>query len=97
MVSVKAADWVTKGNGFLGSKKYEDALECFDRAIEIDPDYEGAWNNKGTTLSRMGKYEDAIKCYDRALKINPKYIPAWTNKSVELKELGNEIGGREQP
>ena len=30
--------------------KYEEAIKCYDKAIEIDPNYADAWNNKGLAL-----------------------------------------------
>ena len=33
--------------GYYVSEEYEDAIECFDKAIEIKPDFADAWNSKG--------------------------------------------------
>ena len=68
-------------------KKYEKAIECYDRALEINPNFVEAWNNKGNVLDELGRYEEAIECYDKALEINPNYAEAWNNKGVTLSML----------
>lgn len=27
--------------------RYEEAIDCYNQAIQIDPNYASAWNNKG--------------------------------------------------
>jgi len=53
--------------GNLG--KYEEAIVCCDKAIEIDPDNVAAYHNKGIDLDSLGKYEEAIVCCDKAIEI----------------------------
>ncbi|MGB6590948.1 MAG: tetratricopeptide repeat protein [Candidatus Nitrosopolaris sp.] len=36
---------------FLG--KYNEAVECHDKALEIDPNNDGAWNTKGLALYNL--------------------------------------------
>ena len=36
-------------------RKFDDALICFDKAIELAPEYAGAIFNKANTLNEMGK------------------------------------------
>ena len=68
-------------------KKYEKAIECYDRALEINQNYAEAWYSKGYALYRLGRYKEAIGCYDRALKINQNYVEALNNKGVALSKL----------
>jgi len=44
-------------------------LTCFDKAIEIDPDYAFTWNNKGVALELLGKYSESLKCFEKAEEI----------------------------
>jgi len=69
-------------------EKYEEALRCFDIALEIDPNFTGALGNKGYTLNELKKYEEAIKCFDRALEIDPKDFKSCHNKGRALWKLG---------
>ena len=69
--------------------KYEEAIECYDEAIRINPDYASAYLNKGSALSDLGKKEEAIECYDEAIRIKPDYA-AYFNKGIALSELGKK-------
>jgi tetratricopeptide (TPR) repeat protein len=81
-------DWLRLGY-WLGEAKrdFDAAIACYDRAIEIDPNYAYAWYNKGFSLHSLQKYEQAIECYERAIKIDPNYANAWTNKGNSLNNL----------
>lgn len=64
----KVIVWNNKGVTLSRLGKYDEALEAYDQALRIDPDYPNAWNNKGVVLSRLGKYPEALEAFDRALQ-----------------------------
>ena len=68
-------------------KDYNYAIICFDKAIDIDPQYATAYYNKGLALSALGRKDDAIDCYDKAIDIDPQYAKAYYNKGVALFDL----------
>ena len=63
--------WTEKGwtLGKLG--KYEKALECFDRAIQINPENVRTWRGKGTVLAILGKYPEAMTCFEKGIGLDP--------------------------
>ena len=63
-----AEDWVEKGNSFFFENKFNESIEAFDKAIELNPQYDVAWNNKGLALNKRGEYNLAIKAYDKAIQ-----------------------------
>jgi tetratricopeptide (TPR) repeat protein len=70
-----------------GLKRFDEALECYERAIAINPRSAWAWNNKGWNLASQGRNDEAIKCYDRAIEIIPSEVLPWINKCESLKAL----------
>ncbi|HJN57701.1 MAG: tetratricopeptide repeat protein [Nitrososphaerales archaeon] len=52
--------------------KFEEAIKCYNKVLDIDPKDIDALNNKGIALGKLGKLDEAIKCYDKASKINPE-------------------------
>jgi len=56
-----------KGIALYELKQYQDAIKCYDTAIELFPKYSLAYNNKGAALNTLKQYQDAIKCYDKAI------------------------------
>ncbi|MFX0201566.1 MAG: tetratricopeptide repeat protein, partial [Candidatus Hodarchaeota archaeon] len=85
---IYARAWVSKGIPLGRSGKPEEAMECFDKAVKINPKDARAWVNKGVVLDKLGKPEEVMKCYDRALKIYPGNPLIWYKKGVALGELG---------
>jgi len=85
---LEAWEMVNKGSALENLGKHQEAIECYDKALEINPRLAEAWNNKGLALDNLGKYEEAIDCYDKTLKINPRFAEAWNNKGNALGILG---------
>jgi tetratricopeptide (TPR) repeat protein len=81
-------EYVLKGNEHHFKKEYSEAIEWYDKAIEINPNYVDAWNNKGIALEYSGKHKEAIEYYDKALQLDPKYVDAWNNKGLALYNSG---------
>ncbi len=70
--------------------RLEEALACYEKAIEINPKDEMAWVDKGWALDELGRYEEASACYDKAIEINPKDARVWSFKSWALDDLGRD-------
>ncbi|MDR2205125.1 MAG: tetratricopeptide repeat protein [Flavobacteriaceae bacterium] len=85
---MKAEDWFNKGSEHFSKGEYQEAIECYDKAIDINPDYAEAYNNKGSALGILGKYEEAIECYDKAIELKPDNAEAYYNKGITLSYLG---------
>ena len=62
-------------------------LSCFEKVIQIDPNFVQAHSNLGVVLKELGEYQKAISCYEKAIKINPHYAEAYNNLGIALKEL----------
>ena len=50
---------------------WKEAVYRFEKAIEIDPSYGGAWNNLGIAYEQMGRFDEARKAYEKALVLEP--------------------------
>jgi len=53
--------------------RHEEALEVFNKALEINPNDEWALTNKGLTLENLGRYDEALQTLEKAIKIDPDY------------------------
>jgi tetratricopeptide (TPR) repeat protein len=78
---------VTKGLELELDKKYEEAIQCYDEALKINPNDESVWENKADALGSLDKFEEAIQCYDEALKINPENDYALKMKGSSFASL----------
>jgi tetratricopeptide (TPR) repeat protein len=44
-----------------------EAIDSFNQAIKLKPDFDYAYNNKGNVLYTIGKYQEAIDSYNNAI------------------------------
>jgi tetratricopeptide (TPR) repeat protein len=73
-------------NARLGQIKA--ALEDYNRAIELFPEYPVAYNNRGNLLLAIGQLTEAMKDFDRALVLAPGYAAAYSNRANAEMRLG---------
>lgn len=84
----RSEEHLVMGNTLYSQGKYEDAIECFNKSLQIHLGNNTAWNNKGLALSKTGKFDEAIRCYDKALVISPKDYVVLNNKGSALYKNG---------
>lgn len=85
--AIKAEQWIGKGDDLYGLQRYDEALEAYDQAIEIDPDDAEKWICRGNALTGLELYEEALESYRRATGIDPDNATAWQNVGITLYEL----------
>jgi tetratricopeptide (TPR) repeat protein len=66
-------EFYKKGLAHAKIEDYEEAIKCFDKAVQIDPNNALAWISKANALIEYGNGEEAKKCLDKARKIDSKY------------------------
>jgi len=86
-VSVNSDYWNNKAVAFHALGLYEDALECYGRALELNQDDPDLWQNKGATLICLKRHEEAIHALEIAIKLSPKVGDFWNNKGRAHQEL----------
>ena len=86
----------TSGNAFahyhLGSAladqaKPAEAIQQYEQALQLKPDYPEALNNFGIALARQGKLAEAIQHYERVLQLRP-------GSAGTLNNLGAALAGQ---
>jgi len=84
-----SVEWNNKGVALSRQGNYNEALICFDKALELDPEFAYALNGKGNALYKLGNYDEALICFEKALELDPKFVNAWNGKGGALYKLGN--------
>ncbi len=69
--------------------KFAEAIDNYQRAIQIKPDFALGYINLGTLLQKEGRIDDAIAQFNKALELKPDSIEAYA-------KLGNLLIGREK-
>ena len=80
--------WWLKGTALCHLNCYNDALDCYQIALKINPGVASLWQNSGLLLSAMDRPEKAIDMYNRALEIDPDDVQLWISKAILWAELG---------
>jgi tetratricopeptide (TPR) repeat protein len=71
----------------MKNRRYADALEEWNKALDLDATDAQAHNNVGVALMETGKTDQAIEHYRKALGIHPKFSEACNN-------LGEALAGK---
>jgi tetratricopeptide (TPR) repeat protein/DNA-binding transcriptional ArsR family regulator len=74
----EAKDWSVKGYFLNRLKRYEQALECLDKAIEKDSNYAKSLAIRGNVLKNLKRYDEALVFYDRAIELDDNDKLAWS-------------------
>jgi len=64
------------------------AIECYERAIAIDPNYAAAYSNLGVVKQQIGRLPEAIAHYRQALAIDRNLAETASNLGSALAEAG---------
>ena len=65
--------WNDQGNYLSVLDHFDEAIECFDKVIELYPD-KTAWNNKAFIYLQMQEFDKALESYEMAYKMAPDDI-----------------------
>jgi len=76
------------GAALHGQGKLQEAVQAYDKAIQLNPDYAEAYCNRGNTLKDLGRLDEALQNYDKVIQLKPDFAEAYCNLGAVLKELG---------
>ncbi|MGD1071380.1 MAG: tetratricopeptide repeat protein [Bryobacteraceae bacterium] len=69
-----------------------EAIEHFEAALRLQPNYPQAYNNLGIALMELpGRLPEAIADFQTALRIQPKYPEAYNNLGVALSRIPGHL------
>lgn len=89
----KCEELKEKGNDFLKSDNFDQAIKAYTEAIELDP-YNAKLNsviyaNRGLVFSKMRKLDEAIKDFNSSIELNSTYYKAYLRRGEAYNSNGD--------
>jgi len=63
-----AMQYFSEGNSLFEAGKIEEAIQSYNKAIELNPNLAEIHYNKGVALFNLKKYNEAIESYNRSIE-----------------------------
>jgi tetratricopeptide (TPR) repeat protein len=85
---IEASIYSDRGVAKWGLKQTKEAIEDFNKSIQLAPDNATVYNNRGNALMDLGHPDEAVKDFDRAIALSPNYGAAHNNRGNAHAALG---------
>ena len=87
--------WDNLGLARNRAGRYDEAVRCFDRELELSSSRAKIYNNRGLAYAGMNRYDLAVSDYGRALAEDPRLDRAWNNRAlarIALRQYDLAVG-----
>ena len=88
--SVHKLALISRGSAYLKLNEANNALDDFNRAIDVDPDYVRAHHLRGLAHERQGHDKEALADFDRSIELDPEYGSGYYSRATLHAKLGHE-------
>jgi len=83
-----APEYLNLGRLFLQQHRLEESLNCYQKALEIQPEQADAYSNLATLLIQEGLLNEVIACYHQVFKSDSSHAGVYHQLSIKLAEQG---------
>jgi TolA-binding protein len=83
-----AIDIYMKGILAKDAQRWDDAVECLENAIQLNPRLEGAYVKLGHVYYRKREFTKEAEIYEKVLRINPDNLPALFSLAESQVSMG---------
>merc|ERR1712062_551049 len=85
---IMSIDFKEKGNKAFRQRKYEEAIDEYTFALQVNDTNPVFYTNRAQAFLRLGKAMFAAQDCRHALKLKPDFVKAFIHLAKALKELG---------
>jgi tetratricopeptide (TPR) repeat protein len=90
IISLKEKVYLNIGFCYGNLGNHVKAIEAFEQAIRIDPEYASAHYNLGTAYNSLNLYKDAIEAFKQAIRIEPDHTNAHFSLGFSYFKTGDK-------
>ena len=80
--------WIRLGNVFDKQDRSREAIEAYQKAIELDPANAQNWYELGNLYFRADAYDQAAEAFNKAIELEPQFGRAYNNLALTLVSQG---------
>ena len=66
-----AEDFFNMGNAYYKKNNYNNAIECYEKSVELLPNLPNSYFNMGNSYYLKGNYDKAIESYQKVIELQP--------------------------
>lgn len=86
--------YCNRGVAFDAQGCFEEAIACYQKALELKSDYIPALLNMGNTCLSCNRLDEARVCYVSVTRLNPDFVGAHVSLGEMWKKSGNFVAAR---
>ena len=90
--TMSVEQYYNRGNKRVDSKDYYAAIQDFDQAIRLKPDYELAYSNRGYSKAELKDYYGAIADFTKDIELYPNLASAYYTRGFAKLSLKDHYG-----
>ena len=72
--------------------QYQDALDSYQHAVRLKPDYADAYNAMGNVYDDQNQYQDALDSYQHVLRLKPDCADAYNAMGIVYRQAKSVSG-----
>jgi tetratricopeptide (TPR) repeat protein len=80
---------MAKGTFLMKHNQLDDALEQFNRVVDIDPGYAEGWNQRATAYYLLGDLTQSMRDIKKTLNLEPRHFGALSGMALIFSQLGD--------
>ena len=89
--SISAETYLRRGYAKYRLDQYQPAINDYDAAISLKPDFAAAYYFRGTVKRSLGQYKEAIEDYDTAIDLKNDFAFAYYFRGTIRSDLGEHF------
>ena len=89
--SISAETYLRRGYSKYRSDQYQAAIDDYNAAINLKPDFAAAYYFRGTVKRSLGQYKEAVEDYDTAIDLKSDFAFAYYFRGTIRGDLGEHF------
>lgn len=81
--------YTNTGIDLTNQRKFDEALEALDKAVELNPDYALAYFSKGIVYHNLNQLQASYENYSKAIELDAGMIDAYYNRAQAILAYEN--------